>query len=134
MLSLDNLTHIRWECVHYALRSEIANVKERLKSTDITVLEVDCANVRSDEELFRKISATLKFPEYFGSNWDAMDECLADLQWSPVSGCALFIFGADMLWKNATFTAGRFVSAWLTAAEHWGQNEISFHLVFVLPD
>lgn len=31
--------------------------------------------------LLRLISAALRFPEYFGFNWDALDECLADLSW-----------------------------------------------------
>jgi hypothetical protein len=33
------------------------------------------------EGLLRSISAGLKFPEYFGFNWDSLDECLADLSW-----------------------------------------------------
>lgn len=31
--------------------------------------------------LLRLISASLQFPEYSGLNWDALDECLADLSW-----------------------------------------------------
>lgn len=32
-------------------------------------------------QLLETLSRTLQFPEYFGWNWDALDECLRDLSW-----------------------------------------------------
>ena len=37
------------------------------------------------ENLLRYIAAKLNFPDYFGFNWDALDECLADLSWLQTS-------------------------------------------------
>ena len=33
--------------------------------------------------LFDEVSAALQFPYYFGENWSAFDECLADMDWLP---------------------------------------------------
>ena len=36
-------------------------------------------NMRSTEGFYNELAAALQFPLYFGKNWDALDECLADL-------------------------------------------------------
>ncbi|HEX3600406.1 MAG TPA: barstar family protein [Lacipirellulaceae bacterium] len=37
--------------------------------------------LRRKQDLLRALSAALKFPPYFGNNWDSLDECLRDLSW-----------------------------------------------------
>ena len=36
---------------------------------------------QTDEEFFREISASFQFPKYFGNNWNALNDCLCDLDW-----------------------------------------------------
>lgn len=37
--------------------------------------------VRNKEDLLQQLCVKLKFPGYFGYNWDALSDCLRDLHW-----------------------------------------------------
>jgi RNAse (barnase) inhibitor barstar len=41
------------------------------------------STVRSKEKLLAVLSQGLRFTNYFGWNWDALEECLHDLSWLP---------------------------------------------------
>lgn len=42
---------------------------------------VHLSGINSKEELFKQLSDKLEMPEYFGSNWDALSDCLRDFHW-----------------------------------------------------
>jgi RNAse (barnase) inhibitor barstar len=45
---------------------------------------LDGSAVRDEASFFREAARALRLPDYFGHNWDALDECLHDLgegQW-----------------------------------------------------
>jgi RNAse (barnase) inhibitor barstar len=39
--------------------------------------------IKNEEALLDALSVALRFPDYFGRNWDALDECICDLSWLP---------------------------------------------------
>lgn len=39
------------------------------------------AGIRNRQQLFEQYMNAGSFPEYFGLNWDALEECLRDLSW-----------------------------------------------------
>ncbi|HST60807.1 MAG TPA: barstar family protein, partial [Longimicrobium sp.] len=41
--------------------------------------------------LHDEIAAALQFPNYYGENWDALDECITDLEWMPAEGYLLHL-------------------------------------------
>ena len=52
---------------------------------------------RTKVALFEEFARALKFPDYFGHNWDAFDECINDLEWLDGAGYVVVVTKAERL-------------------------------------
>jgi RNAse (barnase) inhibitor barstar len=80
------------------------------------------------EEILENISKTLGFPEWFGANWDALEDCLGDLSWRPPGGHVL-VFEEAALCE----ALGILVDVLGSVAEQWAARGVPFFAVFVDP-
>ncbi len=131
MLDAKDLTQVTWRCIHFTTSNNAAIVLGELPGEGLEGFEIDGATVDSSAQLFRAIASHMRFPSYFGHNWDALDECLSDLSWLPARGYALFVRGAGRFLCRAPQVAGQLIEVWLGAAQVWGDDGVPFHLVFV---
>jgi hypothetical protein len=93
------------------------------------------------QSLFDEFAAALQFPYYFGNNWAAFDECLADLSWLPAAAYVMVIFDStevlcgektdqlDVL-LNILERVCREWSSAVEVGESWDRPPIPFHIVF----
>ena len=49
------------------------------------------------DDFFREVSASFRFPSYFGWNWAAFDECITDLEWLKFSQLLFVIENTNLL-------------------------------------
>jgi len=65
------------------------------------------------------IGRVFNFPEYYGENWDALEECLSDMSWhtGPI---ALLIDHADAIPASVMST---FLDIFTSTAEYWTEQE-----------
>lgn len=120
----------RWECVHFVPADEGLDRTE-LEAEGYFVAAIDGQVVRSDAALFAALSEAFQFPDYFGCNWDALDEVLRDLEWVAPTKVVLTLDGRQGVELSPTF--GRLLSAWLSAAQEWSKADVPFHLVVLTP-
>lgn len=52
------------------------------------------------DDFYREISASMRFPYYFGWNWAAFDECITDLDWLKFTSLLIVIDDYDQLFKK----------------------------------
>ena len=46
---------------------------------------------------FQEIAAALQFPYYFGNNWNALDECMKDLEWLTAKSFIIGITNSELV-------------------------------------
>lgn len=62
------------------------------------VFHLDGRLTHDKTSFLRAAAAALEFPGYFGRNWDAFEEMINDLAWTPAAGYVLLY---DHLWRFA---------------------------------
>lgn len=128
MIDSSTLHAVTAESIHFTTRDELDAIRGELQP--VQVVEIH-AEISTEADLFESLAAALTFPEYFGRNWDAVDELLRDLGWLDISsGIVLVVGNAERLWTTNSHLAGLLVEVWLGAAEEWRIAEVPFHLVF----
>ena len=80
------------------------------------------------EKLLREIATALRFPDWFGQNWDALEDCLTDLSWLAADGYVLLFEDAR---PGDDF--GVLVDVLRSSAEHWKGRGKRFFALFVDP-
>jgi hypothetical protein len=116
-----------WQSVHFTAEPPDSGA---LEAKRIRVAEVDGAAVRSKQDLMEALSAALELPDYFGGNWDALEEVLRDLGWLEAKGHVVLIRSGEEMWKRDPELTGMLVRSWIEAAGGWAEKGAPFHLVF----
>ncbi len=112
---------------------------------DILLLEVDGSIMDTLEKMYQEFSSVFHFPDYFGKNFNALDECLNDLEWLPADGYLLVIKNAEYLLKKESVDALEGLMSvlrdvgeeWATPViqgEAWDREGIPFHTVLELDE
>jgi RNAse (barnase) inhibitor barstar len=57
-------------------------------------------NMETMDCFYDELAAALQFPLYFGRNWNALKECLLDLDWMPSDGYLLAFSDASSVLKG----------------------------------
>lgn len=63
---------------HHQLNTYISTIDAKHEHS---VIEIDCEKCLNEDMLYTELKKKLRFPNYFGWNWDALDECMRDLMW-----------------------------------------------------
>ena len=97
---------------------------------------------KNREGLFAEFARALSFPDYFGHNWDALEECLADLEWLPARGYVVIVTDAEQILTKDDEDYPTFIDILNDAGESWSgrrvdgaaQAGVPFHVVLVVSE
>ncbi len=98
------------------------------------LFEINGQEIKSKGNLFTYISQVLEFPDYFGYNWDALSECVRDLEWlQKAKGYILLFSHPENFLRNSPLDFKIFLRVVSFASTEWRTDQIKFQL-FLLFD
>jgi RNAse (barnase) inhibitor barstar len=60
------------------------------------IYRLDCSRWRSAKEALRELGTGLRFPDYYGQNFNAFNDCLSDLDVAVDGGAAIVLVRYDL--------------------------------------
>lgn len=74
------------------------------------------------EQLLNHVATALRFPDYFGGNWDALEECLTDMEWVDAPGYLIHYDHIDALANEHPDQLQTFVEICRDAVASWKED------------
>ena len=110
---------------------DLPNQLIKIFPTQITSFFIDGDVIEDKQTFLTEFAEKLKFPNYFGMNWDAFSDCLTDLSWIDSGNDFLIVY------KNSQKFRAHQPEDWqianeilLEAMDYW--NEQGKKMVIVL--
>ena len=123
---LQRLSDVSKSGVYRASRTD--EILDATQGSALQVARIGLAGAAGKEALMGCVARALGFPQWFGGNWDAIEDCLTDLSWSSAAGHVLLIEGAADLPVDER---GILVDILASAAASWAERERPFFAVFL---
>jgi RNAse (barnase) inhibitor barstar len=72
-------------------------VQKLAKAREFAFFHIEGRNIAGKDQLMNHVATALRLPKTFGRNWDALEECLVDLEWIDAEGYVIYYDHIDGL-------------------------------------
>jgi len=102
------------------------NVRTLCRLKHIELLHISGEAVRDKRRFLAVAARTLRFPPWFGMNWDALADCLTEFGWQPGSTHVLLLSGMDGFARRSPRDFATVLAVLEDAAAFWTQRGVRF--------
>lgn len=122
-----------------AMRSGVYRASEGLRlapaqAAGLDLVSISLAGITAKEALLERFAVALAFPDWFGGNWDALEDCLDDLSWRADTRRLLEIEGFEALQAAARDDFRVLLDLLADVAAHWSAQGRVFCVIFIDPE
>ncbi|MHB1360838.1 MAG: barstar family protein [Rhodocyclaceae bacterium] len=122
----DILTRTEHAGVYHMPSDGEAGLISAAAQNNFTVFRVDLAGASDKAGLLKAIGDAMAFPEWYGRNWDALLDCLADLGWQSAEGYVVILEHCDGIHGRAEADFVQTLQVCEAAANEWREQGIPF--------
>lgn len=103
-----------------------AAFESAVRALGFALARADLTGCRDKDEFLRRVGVALRFPSWFGHNWDALADCVSDMSWMPAEGYVLILDGADSFRAAAEHGFLTALEILDEAAGTWAADDVPF--------
>jgi hypothetical protein len=90
---------------------------------------LDGGKIFDKQSLLAESARAFWFPDYFGHNWDALEECVTDLSWFEETGYVLLYDHAAVLVSQGPDVWATFYDILNSTVAHWNARSRPFYVL-----
>lgn len=119
--------------VYHLPAPRLAGLLALAERARFSVLSTEIAERATGDDVLNQLGSTLKFPIWYGANFDALFDCLTDPGWQPAKGHLLLLTGMSRLRAASPDDFATLIDVFLAVAEARTGKEGPFWIVIDTP-
>lgn len=112
--------------VYHLPQTDKKQLMAAAKAGGLAAFRVNLAKAGNKEQMLATIAKALKFPDWFGHNFDALADCLADMSWKPAEGYLVLFEHCDGIHGRAEQDFVSTLQIFEQSANDWREEGIPF--------
>ena len=106
----------------YLAPADTSALHDAVAPGSLAWLELDSREARNKDQFLAACARDLRFPRWFGANWDALADCLQDLSWWPTPDRVVLWRGAGHFAASAPDEFATALEIFRDAATYWRER------------
>jgi RNAse (barnase) inhibitor barstar len=99
-------------------------LEKAAKEEGFAYFHIEGQKLTKKEQFLNHAALAMHFPEYFGDNWDAFEDCLMDLSWIEADGFVIVYDHVDVFAEHQPQHFDTLLEILREATEYWhGQGK-----------
>lgn len=119
--------------VHSAQPTMFPRIRDAAARVDLSVIEVDFGGISDKAGLLAELARAFALPDWFGHNWDALQDCLCDLSWKEANGYVVLLRGGKGLQTQAMADFAMALDVLASTSDHWRAEGVPFWALIDIP-
>jgi RNAse (barnase) inhibitor barstar len=112
--------------VYHMPHTDKAAIVTAAKANGFGTFRVNLASATDKDALLTTVGKALAFPDWFGHNYDALADCLGDLDWHPAEGYLVMLEHCDGIHSRAETDFVKTLQVFEQTADDWREQGIAF--------